>query len=120
MATISNIGFVVLINIIFFNIATCSVYQENSLTIVTVDLVVEDLDHGAIRCFNSCLSVHAHMMVLFDTRIVFFTFDGDSVFEILFYPVIPNDGIRSKIIFCYDLDAMFSALSDLVHHDVRI
>lgn len=59
-------------------------------------------------------------MILFNTTVVLLSFNRNTIFVVLFDPIVSNNSIRSKPILCENLYAKLFILSDLVHHDIWV
>lgn len=66
IATICDVGLVVLVDFIFFDVGTGSVHYENSLAVITEDFVIYDFYLGEIANSYASFSIIANMVILFN------------------------------------------------------
>ena len=59
-------------------------------------------------------------MVLLNSCVVLFTFNGYSVFEVFLDPVVSDDSIRPQAVFGCDMDSILFVLSDHIHANIWI
>lgn len=120
ISSVGYIGLVVLENVIFLDVARCCVHEQYALTEVAEYLVIENLDLSLVAGSHACFTIGADVVVLLNSAEVLFSLDSDSILEVLFNPVVPNDCIRAQAILCKDMDSIFLILLDFVHENVRI
>lgn len=109
-----------MVDVVFLNVTTRSINDENSLTIIAEHLVVQNFNLCSVTGLYTSFSVLADMVILLNASKVFFALDGNTFFKVLFDPIVSNDSIGSKIILGYDLNTVLFVFPDFVHHDVRV
>jgi hypothetical protein len=59
-------------------------------------------------------------MVLLNPGIVLFALNRDTVLQVLFNPIVSDDGVRSEVVLRKNLDSNVFILANLIHHDVWV
>ena len=60
------------------------------------------------------------MVILFDSSVVFFTFNSDTIFQVLFNPVVPYDSIWPQPILGDNMDSIFLVFPDHIHENIGV
>lgn len=90
------------------------------MSVVGEDHIVEDFNLSIITGPHTSFSILANVVILLNSCVIFLTFDSYTIFEILFYPIIPNDSIGSQTIFSGDMNTIFPILSNLIHENIGV
>lgn len=120
VASVSDVGLVVLIHFVFLNIGRRCVNYKNSLAIVAENFVVYDFDVSIVAASDASFPIIANMMIFLHLGVVFLSFKCNAVFEILLHPIIPNNSIRPQVVLSVYVDTEFSVFCDFVHHNVGV
>jgi hypothetical protein len=60
------------------------------------------------------------MVILFYSAKILFSLNGNTIFEIFFDPVVPNDSIRPESILGEDVNTVLLVFLDFVHENVWV
>jgi len=66
------------------------------LTVVAEDAIIEDFGLGTVAYSYTSFPIGRNMVILLNPGEVFRAFEGNTVLQILFDPVVLDDGIRSE------------------------
>ncbi len=102
--------------IILFNMCTGSFHQKDPLTEITVYIVLDDGNCGALYGLDAGSPIVGDHLVLFDAGVVLFAGAEDAVFLVALDFVELDDAVTTEEILGDCNNAVFVILTDLIHY----